>query len=155
MILLLADDVISTAILRHTTIPSHFRVIDSSGFILFVLNSIWCPVNERKRSAAAAGARELLPLFIGSISSAITSNVSQQNNISADSFPVLNFDLSSSIIAFDDQIVGDVWSSFMDTTWRENKSFKKIMSPPSSRRNLTPHKPRSSECKSRDSVIWK
>lgn len=124
------------------SIPSHFRTILSSGLMVFVLNSMWCPVNERKSNAAAT-----------CCSRAITSNVSQQKRMSADSFPVLNFDLSSSIIDFDDQMVGDVWS--MATTWSENKSLRNIMSPLSSRKNLMPHKPRSSEFKSSDSVICK
>ncbi len=112
--------------------------------MVFVWNSIWCPVKDRNRSAA--------PL----LSNASTSKVSQQKRISADSLPVLNFDLSSSIIDFDDQIVGDVWlSSFIETTWSENKSLRKIISPPSSRRNLIPESPKFSLFRSMDSIIWR
>lgn len=80
----------------HANTPSHLRTIFSMGLMVFVRNSMWCPVKDLKSKAAPP-------------SSAITSKVSQQNKMSADSFPVLNFDLSSSIIDFDDQrMVGDV-----------------------------------------------
>lgn len=106
---------------------------------------MWWPVNERNNKAG--------PLDNGSM----TSNVSQLNKISADSLPVLYFDLSSAVLStidFDNQIVGDdVCSSFIATTCMENKSLNQIISPDSSSRNLIPFSPRETELKSKDSVI--
>lgn len=130
--------------IKASNTPSHLRTIFSMGLMVFVRNSMWWPVNDRKSNAAP-------PLQ----SNASTSNVSQQNKISADSLPVLTFDLSSSIMDLEHKIVGEVvWSSLMETTWRENRSLRKIISPPSSRRNLMPFSPKSSELRSRHSVIF-
>lgn len=104
-------------------------------------------MNERNNKAG--------PLDNGSM----TSNVSQLNKISADSLPVLYFDLSSAVLSidFDNQIVGDdvcVCSSLIETTCMENKSLNQIISPDSSSRNLIPFSPRETELKSNDSVIY-
>ena len=124
--------------------PSQFSVICSKGLKQPVRNSMWCPVKDRKSRPGP------------STSILITSKVSQLKKMSADSFPVLYFDFSSSAIDFESQIVGDdCWSSFTETTWIENKSLNQMMSPDSSRRNFIPFKPRFSErLESSDSIIW-
>lgn len=131
--------------------PSHRIFICSMGVRLAVLNSIWWPVNERKSK----------PVWLRpSMSSMLnTSNVSQLNRMSADSFPVLYFDFSSSVIDLESQIVGDdcCWSpSFTGTTWIENKSLNQMMSPDSSSKNFMPFSPSFSvRLESNDSQIWK
>lgn len=129
--------------------PSQFKVMCSIGLTVPVRNSMWCPVKDRKSKPG--------PLEKWSMSMLTTSNVSQLKRMSADSFPVLYLDFSSSAIDFDSQIVGDdCWSSFTDTTWMENKSLNQMMSPDSSSRNFIPFKPRFSDrLESSDSMTWK
>lgn len=128
---------------KAPSIPSQFSVICSIGLTLPVRNSMWWPVNDRNSNPG--------PLAMSKLT---TSKVSQLKKMSADSFPVLYLDFSSSAIDFDSQTVGDDCSSLIETTWIENRSLNHMMSPDSSRRNLIPLSPRFSDrLESRDSMI--